>query len=96
MKKYVTFLFFILLSTFSYKSNRHNDKRNSLSDNVIEEQNKTNLILTPFKCIGLLWSCTPDVPEPDSYHYSSSHQSHQSHRSHNSHSSHSSHYSSHK
>lgn len=84
MKKSLYLFLCLILSCISFDFSKHSIKGRDSQDRIIEEQNKDNLILKPFKMVGLLWSCTPD-DEPNR----GGHQSHQSH------SSHSSHYSSH-
>lgn len=80
MKKSLYLFLCILLSCISFDFSKYGVKNTCSQNRVIEEQSKENLILKPFKMVGLLWSCTPD-DEPDR----GGHQSHQSHSSHSSH-----------
>lgn len=78
MKKYLYLMVCLILSCISFDFNKQSVKGKSSQDRVIEEQSKTNLILKPFKLVGLLWGCAPN-DDPDS---GGSHQSHRSHSSH--------------
>lgn len=85
MKKSLYLFLYLILSCISFDFSKHSVKSKDSQDSVIEELGKENLILKPFKMVGLLWSCTPQE-EPDSGGYGGgSHQSHQSHSSHSSH-----------
>jgi hypothetical protein len=80
MKKALYLFLCFVLSCISFDFSKQSFKNKDKQDCALEEQSKTNLILKPFKMVGLLWSCTPDE-EPDR----GGHQSHQSHSSHSSH-----------
>ncbi len=80
MKKSLYLFLCLILSCISFNYSKHSVKNKNNQDCIIEEQGNENLILKPFKMVGLLWSCTPDN-EPDR----GGHLSHQSHSSHSSH-----------
>lgn len=80
MKKSLYLFLCLILSCISFDFSRHSVNSKDSQNRIIEEQSKENLILKPFKMVGLFWSCTPDE-EPDR----GRHQSHQSHSSHSSH-----------
>ena len=84
MKKSMYLFLCLIFSCISLDFSKHSVKNKDSLDRIIEEQGKENLILKPFKMVGLLWSCTPQ-DEPDGGGYGGSHQSHQSHSSHSSH-----------
>lgn len=80
MKKYFYLFLCFILSCISIDFSKQSVKSKDRQNKIIEEQSKVNLILKPFKMVGLLWSCAPN-DEPDR----GGHQSHQSHSSHSSH-----------
>lgn len=80
MKKYLYLFLCFILSCISLDFSKQSVKSKNHQNQIIEEQSKVNLILKPFKMVGLLWSCSPN-DEPDR----GGHQSHQSHSSHSSH-----------
>lgn len=80
MKKSLYLFLCLILSCISFDFSNLYLRSKDKHDRLIEEQSKDNLILKPFKMVGLLWSCTPN-DEPDR----GGHQSHQSHSSHSSH-----------
>ena len=77
MKKSLYLFLCLVLSCVSFEFSKSNDKSKGAQNRAIEAKSKENLILKPFKVVGLLWSCTPDE-EPSR----GGHQSHQSHSSH--------------
>ena len=80
MKKSLYLLLCLVISCISFDFSKYNVKGNATQDRMLAKRSKENLILKPFKMVGLLWSCTPG-DEPDR----GGHQSHQSHSSHSSH-----------
>ena len=86
MKKSLYLFLCLVLSCLSFDFSKYSEKSKDNQNRTIEEQSKENLILKPFKMVGLLWSCTPDnEPDGGGYRGGGSHLSHESHSSHSSH-----------